>query len=98
MSEFWQNSRNKNNPVYKRFRKAILERDEYQCQIRGPRCLGQATVVDHIVPVNTQNMCDPSNCRAACRPCNSQKAGADRMTRARRLDPEPRISGWWRSA
>jgi 5-methylcytosine-specific restriction endonuclease McrA len=98
-SDFWSRSENKNNREYKRFRKLILNRDGYRCQIRGPRCLGRATQVDHIVPVNRANLCDPSNCRAACATCNASKAGADRAYRQRGVtDPAPRVVPWWQTA
>jgi hypothetical protein len=29
----------------------VLARDGYRCQVRGPRCQGEATMVDHIIPV-----------------------------------------------
>lgn len=76
------------NPPYDgpwpRVRKAILERDGYRCQIRGPRCAGAANVVDHIVPVTQGGAWyEPSNLRAACQPCNRDRVDQCRSTRWR---------------
>ena len=54
----------------------VLERDGYQCQIRGPRCVGHATTNDHIK--NVKSFADPAdaehddNCQAACVPCHAR--------------------------
>jgi 5-methylcytosine-specific restriction endonuclease McrA len=49
----------------------VLARDAWLCQIRGTRCTDVATQVDHIQPlVMGGEKYDPSNCRAACQPCN----------------------------
>jgi 5-methylcytosine-specific restriction endonuclease McrA len=82
MSQFWAQSANKNNPQYKRMRLLVLARDQYICQIRNSNvCTYNATVVDHVVPVTRENMCDPLNMRASCKQCNSAKAGQDRKAR-----------------
>lgn len=66
-------------------RHPILERDGYACQIRGPRCTGTATTVDHIVPlIQGGARLDPANLRAACLRCNSGKGNADREPRSQR--------------
>lgn len=52
-------------------RRAVLERDQFRCQIGGPRCTGDATEVDHIVPWRLGGArYDPENLRAACKTCN----------------------------
>jgi 5-methylcytosine-specific restriction endonuclease McrA len=62
--------------AYRRLRLAVLDRDGWLCQIHGPRCTTYATVVDHVVSrVDGGAVFDPSNMRAACRPCNAQRAG-----------------------
>jgi 5-methylcytosine-specific restriction enzyme A len=60
---------------WKKLAKAIKERDHYECQINGPHCIGNATTVDHIQPVSKRPDLadDPTNLRAACRPCNNHK-------------------------
>lgn len=67
-------------PVYrtgkwKSVRRKVLERDHFQCKIRGPKCKGTATECDHIIPVSKGgSWLDQTNLRAACRPCNSGRA------------------------
>jgi 5-methylcytosine-specific restriction endonuclease McrA len=53
--------------------KPILVRDNFECQIRGPMCLGLATTVDHIHPKAWGGRATPDNLRAACKPCNLSK-------------------------
>jgi 5-methylcytosine-specific restriction protein A len=62
---------------WQRLRLQVLERDGWRCQIRGPKCLGEADEVDHIVPVlvDPYRELDPTNCRASCRPCNLDRRG-----------------------
>lgn len=55
-------------------RPAVLERDQYRCQIRGPRCLGTADQADHIVELSVGGApYELSNLRAACTPCHSHR-------------------------
>jgi 5-methylcytosine-specific restriction endonuclease McrA len=61
----------------------VLARDGYRCKIRGPRCTGVATEVDHVVLKSQGGRDEPPNLRASCVACNS----------SRPLDPEP--SGRW---
>lgn len=57
--------------AWRRRRLEILERDGWRCQIQGPKCLGEANEVDHKAPISMGgSKLDPSNLRAACRPCN----------------------------
>lgn len=57
--------------VWRRIRLVILKRDGYRCQVRGRRCTGVATEVDHIVRlIDGGAPLDPDNLRAACRRCN----------------------------
>lgn len=52
-------------------RAAVLERDRFLCQIRGPGCTGVADEVDHIVPRSEGGaLYDPDNLRASCGTCN----------------------------
>lgn len=54
-----------------RVRKAVFERDGFECQIRGPKCTGGADDLDHIIPlVMGGPILDPGNLRASCKPCN----------------------------
>ena len=80
--------------AWRRFRIRILDRDGWQCQVRGPRCIpdlrikGNATV-DHVIPLVLGGArLDPANARAACRPCNlhlGAKLGRRLQGRARRM-------------
>jgi len=63
-----------NTGRWKRIRKRILERDGHECQIGLPGCRREAGTVDHIVPHALGGGDEPSNLRAACRPCNSALA------------------------
>jgi 5-methylcytosine-specific restriction endonuclease McrA len=62
------------SPEHRASRKRVLERDGYQCQIRGPRCIGTATVKDHIIAVADGGDESDNNGQAACAPCNQWKA------------------------
>lgn len=73
----------------------ILRRDRYACQIRGPRCTGVATEVDHIRPGDDHSM---SNLQAVCAACHSQKSAregnaARARLRALRLRPAEKHPG-----
>lgn len=56
-----------------RFRDGVLRRDQYVCQVRGPRCLRVATQADHVVPWAEGGSNDLSNGQAVCGPCHDQK-------------------------
>lgn len=60
--------------AWQAIRADVLERDAYECQIRGDECTGRATEVDHIVPSsNGGAFYDPANLRAACEKCNRSR-------------------------
>ena len=62
-------------PQWRRLRPQILERDGYLCRVRGPKCEGKATEVDHIIPWQDGGaLYEPSNLRAACNWCNVWRA------------------------
>ena len=82
---------NKVHPAYRgrwpKVRKAILERDHYQCQIKSTRCTGHATTVDHIIPVQKGGAWwDPDNLRAACAKCNDSRIDRTRNEAWRNAD------------
>ena len=53
----------------------ILERDNYLCRVRGPKCQIHADQVDHIIsPDDGGDRFDNSNLRAACHWCNTWRA------------------------
>ena len=56
-----------------RRRLAVLERDEYLCQIDGPRCEQRASEVDHIVPRARGGSHDEGNLRSVCKQCHKER-------------------------
>lgn len=62
-------------PRWSALRQLVFERDDYQCQIRGPRCTRVAEHADHIVSrrVAPHLEWDMSNLQAACAVCNTSK-------------------------
>ena len=63
---------------WRRLRQRVLKRDGWECQIRGPRCLGDATMVDHIIPVSMGGTDDEDNAQAVCKPCHDSKTARER--------------------
>lgn len=66
MSASW-----KTHPIdaqWRRLRLFILERDGYVCAIKGPKCTGLATTVDHLLGRAVSE--HPKDLRASCGPCN----------------------------
>lgn len=63
--------------AWKMQRVKCLQRDAYQCQIRGPRCAVNATEVDHVTAVSHGGSDDLSNLRAVCTPCHATKTGRE---------------------
>lgn len=94
----WDNSpgRHRDLPAnWPSIRRAILDRDGHACQLRGPRCTGNATEVDHI---GSNLNHDPANLRAACQPCHAQRSAtqghdAMRSRRAKALHPREKHPG-----
>lgn len=80
-------------------RTRILRRDRRQCQIRGPRCIGTATEVDHVGAADDHR---DEVLRSACTPCHGLRSatqggvasGSARRSRAtsRTRPPEPHPS------
>ena len=62
-------------PQHRAWRRRVLERDNYQCQLRYPnRCTGTATEADHIIEVTDGGAAeDPANGQAVCEPCHAHK-------------------------
>jgi 5-methylcytosine-specific restriction endonuclease McrA len=59
--------------AWQRVRKAVLIRDGYRCQVRGPRCEIVATTVHHVVPSSQDatKFFDAANLLACCSRCNA---------------------------
>jgi 5-methylcytosine-specific restriction endonuclease McrA len=60
---------------WRQIRIMVLMRDNWTCQLRGPRCKGRASCVDHLVPLSEGGQMYPplSMLRASCGPCNSDR-------------------------
>lgn len=92
MSREWEGG---SDSRWRAFRLTILERDRYRCQIQARGCTTLALPagghVDHIVPLSRGGAkYDPSNCRAACPPCNTSRSRA-----LPKPQPQPRrVSSW----
>lgn len=70
---------------WKRVRLYVLGRDFHRCQIKGPKCKGRATHVDHIVDWRDGGpWYAPSNLRSACATCNIGQRNSRVAERARR--------------
>jgi 5-methylcytosine-specific restriction endonuclease McrA len=89
---------NKNQHIYnlnkwQRLAKRVI-REEPTCWLRLPGCTIRATVADHIIPVSTNPALAlvRSNCRGACRSCNTLR-GSTPITQLAglraRVDPRP---------
>lgn len=63
--------------AWQRLRKAVLQRDGYECRIRGPRCTGAASTVHHILPSSQYPdlFFSPDNLAASCARCNYSGGG-----------------------
>lgn len=74
-------------------RKRVLERDEHQCQIRRPGCLGEANILDHIIPFARGGADSDANSQSTCQPCHDwktqQEAAEGRALRGRRRPAKP---------
>lgn len=64
-------------------------REEPYCMVRGPKCTGLSTTVDHVIPLclrpDLGNV--RSNLRGACAACNY--GAGNRIARARRRSQRP---------
>lgn len=88
MSEAWKKG---SDTRWRAFRLTILGRDRYRCTIQLAGCTTLADCVDHIQPLSKGGAkYDPSNCRAACKHCNTSRGDSGLITQ-----PEPRpVSSW----
>jgi 5-methylcytosine-specific restriction endonuclease McrA len=91
------------NPAYnkaswKRARLACLRDARWHCQIKGPGCIGAASIADHIFGIG--NDPDHRHLQAACRPCSDAKThresgDARRGSGSSATDPEPQPRTAW---
>jgi len=77
--------------AWRKVRALVLRRDGWLCQLRLPGCKTRASQVDHIIPLADGGpRLDPSNLRAACKPCNVSAGNTARDVRR----CEPRSERW----
>lgn len=79
---------------HRAWRRTVLARDDWLCQINTPDCIGIATIADHIISIAAGGAeYDPDNGQAACHPCHTRKtqaeASAARPRRRRAPEPHP---------
>lgn len=92
MSNAWSGG---SSTRWRTFRAAILQRDQYLCQIRAEGCTVDAPLVgghvDHIVQLDHGGQkYDPANCRASCRNCNLRR----KKTKLTEEPPPRKVSSW----
>lgn len=61
-----------NTPEWAALRKATLDRAGWQCEIKGPKCTGVASIADHVVSRRNGGADSLANLRAACRACDNR--------------------------
>jgi len=72
-------------PEHKAWRRAVLDRDHWRCQVQGPRCTRKATQADHILNVaNGGAEHDLNNGQAICAECHRDKTQAEAAQALRR--------------
>lgn len=67
------------DPRHIAWRKTVLDRAHWQCQIRRPNiCLGKANIADHIIATAFGGAeYDPNNGQGACKPCSDWKSSRE---------------------
>ena len=75
-----QSSRVTGTTAWKQLRLRVLERDNYECQIKGFNCFGRANQVDHKRNTQAGGTNTIDNLQAACSACNMRKAQAESVT------------------
>ena len=69
-------------------RSAVLARDSHECQIKGPKCRGKATEVDHTGHPDDHRLIV---LQSVCKACHASKTGREARAKQgkRRREPEP---------
>lgn len=82
----WTNGASRTSTAaHRAWARLVLTNSGGQCQIRGPRCLGPATIADHIKPVAEGGAeHDPANGQGACQPCHDTKTQGEAARGRRR--------------
>jgi 5-methylcytosine-specific restriction enzyme A len=66
-------SKRTSTQAWKVQRAKALQRDAHMCVVRGPRCLGRADQVDHVISVANGGTDDLPNLASTCKPCHDEK-------------------------
>lgn len=70
----WTGRSHAHGAEHEAWRKTVLTRDHWTCQINGPTCTRRAKIADHITNVKAGGArYDPNNGQAACQPCHTAK-------------------------
>ena len=77
--------------VHIAWRERILKRDNHQCQIKGPTCIGTATEADHILCAAEGGKETDDNGQAAYVPCHKRKTQSEAVRGQRRALGLPQI-------
>lgn len=89
-------AQNGSTTLWRKTRLVVLQRDNWQCMVKGPRCTGVADTVDHVVAlVDGGSMYDLNNLRAACARCNYGKGSAQARTPAPGATPALEVRTRW---
>lgn len=80
---------------WRKLRLLVLARDGYACMVRGPGCVGVASVAGHIVPWIDGGPDDLDNLRAECDVCSNRGGAAiGNLRRKDRGALKGRRDGW----
>lgn len=80
----WHWSTKPRDAAHRAWAKAVKQRDNYMCQIKGPHCLIRGTIADHIVPLAEGGKDTLTNGQCACQPCSDEKTQAEAVRGLRR--------------
>lgn len=80
----WKGHLRTSTAEHKAWRRAVLDRDHWRCQLKYPGCEGKATQADHVVPVAFGGQTTMENSQAVCVPCHKAKTQAESREGKRR--------------
>lgn len=77
------------NRAWRQLRAQALDRDNHECQLRGPRCTGHAVQVDHVMPAHRGGTDDVENLVSVCRSCHAAKSQREATVARNRWKRQP---------
>ncbi|WP_432443779.1 HNH endonuclease [Paenarthrobacter nitroguajacolicus] len=84
----WKGERRTTTAAHKTWRLAVLQRDNFTCQLKLNGCTVKATQADHKHNVKSGGAeHDVNNGQAACTNCHKQKTQAESLQARRRRGP-----------